>query len=893
MNAEERRLEETTQAIGGGIKTSLGSVPPWERWGPYVAERGWGTVREDYSDEGDPWNYFPHDHARSRAYRRSEDGIAGICDRFQVLLFAPAFWNGKDPILKERLFGLNCFEGNHGEDVKEIYYYLDATPTHSYLKYLYKYPQNAFPYDELVEENGKRGVNDPEFELIETGIFDENRYFDITIEYAKAGTDDLCIRIEAVNRGPEPAPLHVLPHLWFRNQWAWGIERLERPVIRMEEDGCIVADDTALASPKLLLFDYHLGPRYLYASSGAGALFTNNDTNREALFEEKNETPYVKDAFHRYLVQNEMDAVNPERFGTKAAFHYFFSSIPAGQKQTVLLRLTDRKISGALQDVEAVIAQRKAEADAFYQGIHPASATEEEKAIQRQAFAGMIWNKQIYIYDVGAWIEGDNPKKPPSKGHKTKRNVHWRHMISMRIFSMPDKWEFPWFAAWDLAFHAITFSLIDIEFAKHQLWLLLFDQFQHPNGALPAYEWEFSDVNPPVQAWAALKIFEIEKRKWGREDYPFLEKCFHKLLLNFAWWINKVDSLGHNIFEGGFLGMDNIGFVDRSEKLPPGYLLDQSDGSGWMSILCLNLMRIALTLAKKNPIYEGLGIKFFQHFVYVTASMRKGYWRHYDMWCEEHGFFYSVLRRPDGKYDQIHIRSLTGIIPFFACDVWDEEELKSFPDFYGAFQWFVNKKSHLTDKCIQTIPHTSGSKLRFGLLDSKELHRFVRYLWDPDEFRSEYGLRSLSKYHEKNPARLENLSLSYEPGEALEKIKGGNSNWRGPVWMPINYMLIETLARLGAVFKDSFKVQVPNEKAVTLEEMAASYAERLMNLFKKDGKGYRPMYGQNDKFQKDPHFNSHFFFYEHFHGDNGRGLGASHQNGWTALIANLIDEFRK
>ncbi len=526
MNAEERRLEETTQAIGGGIKTSLGSVPPWERWGPYVAERGWGTVREDYSDEGDPWNYFPHDHARSRAYRRSEDGIAGICDRFQVLLFAPAFWNGKDPILKERLFGLNCFEGNHGEDVKEIYYYLDATPTHSYLKYLYKYPQNAFPYDELVEENGKRGVNDPEFELIETGIFDENRYFDITIEYAKAGTDDLCIRIEAVNRGPEPAPLHVLPHLWFRNQWAWGIERLERPVIRMEEDGCIVADDTALASPKLLLFDYHLGPRYLYASSGAGALFTNNDTNREALFEEKNETPYVKDAFHRYLVQNEMDAVNPERFGTKAAFHYFFSSIPAGQKQTVLLRLTDRKISGALQDVEAVIAQRKAEADAFYQGIHPASATEEEKAIQRQAFAGMIWNKQIYIYDVGAWIEGDNPKKPPSKGHKTKRNVHWRHMISMRIFSMPDKWEFPWFAAWDLAFHAITFSLIDIEFAKHQLWLLLFDQFQHPNGALPAYEWEFSDVNPPVQAWAALKIFEIEKRKWGREDYPFFGKMF-------------------------------------------------------------------------------------------------------------------------------------------------------------------------------------------------------------------------------------------------------------------------------------------------------------------------------------------------------------------------------
>lgn len=885
-----------------GFKPSIGDVPAWERWGPYVSERGWGSVREDYSKDGDPWTYFPHDHARLRAYRRCEDGIAGISDRFQVLLFAPAFWNGKDPILKERLFGVNSLEGNHGEDVKEVYYYLDATPTHSYLKYLYKYPQDPFPYQRLVEENRRRGGKDPEYELVDTGIFDEDRYFDIMIEYAYADPDDICIRIEAVNRGRAPAPLHILPHLWFRNQWSWGPERLQEPRIQMEtlahkgrsnEDLCMVADDSAVASPRDLLFDYHLGPRYLYAGSGASTLFTNNETNGAVLWKAKNATPFVKDAFHRYLIQKEMNAINPEGFGTKAAFHYFFPAIAPGKSETVLLRLTNKPMKDPLREVAQVICQRKEEADFFYESIHPKSATLEEKAIQRQAFAGMIWNKQIYLYDVGAWIDGDNPKNPPPEEHKHIRNLHWRHVISMRIFSMPDKWEFPWFAAWDLAFHALTFALIDIEFAKHQLWVLLFDQFQHPNGAIPAYEWEFSDVNPPVQAWALLRIFELEKEKKGKEDYPYLEKCFHKLLLNFAWWVNKVDSLGHNIFEGGFLGMDNIGFGNRSEKLPQGHFLDQSDGSGWMSILCLNLMRISLTLAKKNPIYEGLAIKFFQHFAYVTAAMRKGYWRHYDMWSEEDGFFYSYLRFPDGSHEQIRVRSLTGIIPFFACDVWDEEELKAFPDFYTAFQWFIEKKSHVTDKCVQKISHASGTKLRFGLLDSKELQRFLTYLWDPAEFRSEYGLRSLSKYHEKNPARLENMTLSYEPGEAHEKIKGGNSNWRGPIWLPLNYLLIETLMRLGSVFEGSMKIKAPGEKPVTLSEMGKSFAERLLNLFKKDSRGRRPLYGEMEKFQKDPHFRDHLFFYEHFHGDNGRGLGASHQNGWTGLVANLIDEFRR
>lgn len=894
MNPELERIKETSHLPEGGFKPSIGDVPAWERWGPYVSERGWGSVREDYSANGDPWNYFPHDHARSRAYRRCEDGIAGMSDRFQILLFAPVFWNGSDQILKERLFGLNCLEGNHGEDVKEIYYYLDATPSHSYLKYLYKYPQNPFPYDELVEENRRRGSSDPEYELIDTGVFDEDRYFDLFIEYAKADPDDICIRIEAINRGPAAAPLHVLFQLWFRNQWAWEEKRLKEPKIQRIGDLCIMADDSAIPSPELLLFDYHIGPHYLYAGPGATPLFTNNETNKEKLWKEKNDTPFVKDAFHRHLIENEPGVLNPKEFGTKGAFHYFFPAISPGKRETVLLRFTNKPMKEPLKDVEQIIDQRKKEADLFYQSIHPRTATEEERAIQRQALAGMVWNKQIYLYDVGAWIDGDNSKNPPPEEHKHIRNIHWRHIASMRIFSMPDKWEFPWFAAWDLAFHALTFALIDIEFAKHQLWILLFDQFQHPNGAIPAYEWEFSDVNPPVQAWAVLKIFELEKKKWGREDYSYLEKCFHKLLLNFAWWVNKVDSLGHNIFEGGFLGMDNIGFGDRSEKLPPGYLLDQSDGSGWMSILCLNLMRIALTLAKKNPIYEGLGIKFFQHFVYITASMRKGYWRHYDMWCEKDGFFYSVLRKPDGTHEEIRVRSLTGVIPFFACDVWDEEELKAFPDFYSAYQWFLQKKSHLTDKCVQKVSDASGVKYRFGLLDSQEMKRFLTYLWDPAEFRSEYGLRSLSKYHEKNPACLENLTLGYDPGEAQEKIKGGNSNWRGPIWIPINYLLIDTLRRLDSVFGDSMTIEIPNEPSVTLGQMAESFANRLMNLFKKDSRhGNRPMYGNMEKFQKDPHFKDYFFFYEHFHGDIGRGLGASHQNGWTGLIANIIDEFEK
>ncbi len=885
MDTENERLQQKLE----------GPVGPWELWGPYVAERAWGTVREDYSADGDAWRYFTHDQARSRAFRRGEDGIAGFSDRFQVLVMAPAFWNGRDSILKERLFGLDTYEGNHGEDVKEIYYYLDATPTHSYLKYLYKYPQSAFPYDRLVEENGKRGAKDPEFELIDTGIFDEDRYFDIFIEYAKAGADDICLRIEAVNRGPDAAELFILPQLWFRNQWSFGPHPLPEPIIFEEKapDGiCLILDDSKLQSPKDLLFDYHLGKRYFYGPKGGKALFTDNETNREKIFGEPSGKPYVKDAFHRYLIEKEKKAINPEKRGTKAAIFYHFPAVKPKESVSLCFRFSKHSLKRPLADVGEIFAKRKKAADEFYDTIHPKNASKEEKAIQRQALSGMVWNKQIYLFDVGTWLQGDDPKHSPPESHREIRNVHWRHIVSMRIFSMPDKWEYPWFAAWDLTFHALVFSQIDLQFAKNQLWLLLFDQFQHPNGAIPAYEWEFSDVNPPVQAWAALKLFEYEKTKFGVEDYSFLEKCFHKLLLNFAWWVNKVDNLGHNIFEGGFLGMDNIGFTDRSAKMPPGYLLDQADGSGWMSLLCLNLMRISLLLAKKNPIYEGLGIKFFQHFVYITASMRKGHWRSYDLWDEKDGFFHSFLRRPDGSYEELKVRSLTGIIPFFACDVWDEDELKEYPEFYASYEWFMAKKSELTDKCIQKVPHSRGTKHVFGLLTSSETKRFLEHIWNPEEFRSEFGLRSLSKYHEKHPSKFGDIHLSYEPGESLEKIKGGNSNWRGPIWFPLNYIFIETLKRLGNTYENHFEIQVPGEKKVNLLEMARSFEERLLNLFKRDKKGRRPAFGNVEKFQQDPHFRDYLFFYEHFHGDTGRGLGASQQTGWTGLIAKLIEDIR-
>ena len=870
----------------------LGFVPPHEKWGPYVGERGWGLVREDYSADGDAWRYFPHDHARSRAYRRAEDGIAGVSDRFQVLLFAPCFWNGKDPILKERLFGLDSHEGNHGEDVKEVYYYLDAHPDHRYLKYLYKYPQNAFPYDLLVSENQKRTAKDREFELVDTKIFDDDAYFDIFIEYAKVDDEDLCIRIEAINRGKNSAPLYILPQLWFRNQWSWDVEKKAEPIIKMGkvENGCVFieADDSALESPHYLLFDYHLGKRYLYAQEAAEALFTNNETNFERLFEKPNLSPFVKDGIERHLIDG-LNTVNPDKKGTKAAFKHFFPEILPGKSVVVKLRFSPKPLQDPFKDFDDLIDQRRKQTDEFYQKIQPFKASQEEKKIQRQAFSGLIWSKQFYFYDVGSWIEGDK-KNPAPVEHKTIRNYHWRHVVSLRVFSMPDKWEYPWFAAWDLTFHALSFLPIDIEFAKYQLWLLFFDQFQHPNGAIPAYEWEFSDVNPPVQAWAALQVYNYEKKKTGIGDFVFLEKCFHKMLLNFAWWVNKIDHDGNNVFEGGFLGMDNISILDRSEKLGPGTVLDQADGAGWISMLCLNLTRIALILAKKNPTYEGLGIKFFHHFIYVTAAMRKGYWRKYDLWDDVDGFFYSYLHKADGSFTKIPVRSLVGVIPFFATDVWDESELKEYKEFYPAFKWLLLKKPHLTDVCVQRKETSDGVKLVFSVLKISEMEKFLKNIFNPDEFFSPFGLRSLSKFHKEHPVSINGFSITYEPGESEEKIKGGNSNWRGPIWFPVNYLLIDTLNRLDTAFNHSLLFEDVAKNRYSLGEMAERVSKSLINLFCKDALNRRPFLGDCEKFQKDPLFSENFFFYEHFDGDTGRGLGAMHQTGWTALVAKLIEE---
>src|SRR2546422_3088153 len=650
------------------LRENTGAVPVWRRWGPYVSERSWGTVREDYSPDGSAWDYLTHDQARSKAYRWGEDGLAGICDRYQILVFSLAIWNGRDPILKERAFGLVPSQGNHGEDVKEYYFYLDNTPTHSYMKYLYKYPQAEFPYQQLVEENRRRGGQGPEYELLDTGVFDEDRYFDVFVEYAKASPDDICIRIEACNHGPEAAPLHIIPHLWFRNTWAWSDPPGPEPRITLGTEGrgflSLVADDSTADPPSNLEFEYRLGPRYLYSEAGGMPLFTDNETNMPKVYGPwaVNRKPYAKDGFHRHIVKGEQ-TVNPGFVGTKACVQYL-RQVPAGGSVVLRLRLAPEQMKAPFKDADKVMATRRAEADEFYEVIHPPKATEDERRVQRQAFAGMLWSKQSYLFDVNHWLDGDNPNWPPPASRTTIRNMHWRHLNSMRIISMPDKWEYPWFAAWDLAFHTIPLTLVDPEFAKEQLWLLLFEQFQHANGQIPAYEWEFSDLNPPVHAWALWRVYNMDRIRSGKADRHFLERCFHKLLINFAWWINKVDTRGNNVFEGGFLGLDNITVVDRSEKLPHGAVLEQSDGTGWMGMFCLNMMRIALELAKENRVYEGLALKFFQHYVYIGAAMKRMGGRNYDLWDDEDGFFYDILRYPDGSFTNFRVPSLAGPVPW-------------------------------------------------------------------------------------------------------------------------------------------------------------------------------------------------------------------------------------
>jgi hypothetical protein len=898
--ARTKRTADVPKAAPEGPRTAehlrlaephTGGVAPWRKWGPYVSERSWGSVREDYSADGNAWDYFTHDMARSRAYRWGEDGIAGICDRYQLLVFAFAFWNGHDPILKERMFGLTCNEGNRGEDVKEYYFYLDNIPTHSYMRMLYKYPQRAFPYGQLIEENRHR-QGQREYKLLDTGVFEEDRYFDILIEYAKNSPEDVCVRLEAFNRGPEDAELHILPHLWFRNTWAWTNPRKSEPVIQAEKGGedygLIVADDTPGPRLENLPFHYSLGRRYLYFPEGGQPLFTNNDTNAARCFGASPDGAYVKDAFHRHVIHGEA-CVNPQQTGTKACIHYS-NMVPAHGSVVLQLRLVDAETRKPLANVERIIAKRKDEADEFYEAVHPPRATPEEKIIQRQAFAGMLWSKQIYLFDVEKWLEGDSVSPPES--HKRIRNVHWRHLNSMRILAVPDKWEFPWFAAWDLAFQCTTISLVDPGFAKDNLWLLLFEQFQHPNGQIPAYEWEFSDLNPPVHAWAVWRVYQNEKMRTGKGDTAFLEKCMHKLLMNFAWWVNRVDREGNNVFEGGFLGLDNITVIDRSEKMPGGAALEQSDATGWMGFFCLYLMRAALELADTNPVYETLATKFFEHFVYIGAAMKKMGGRDYQLWDEQDGFFYDVLRLPDGTFKKFRLRSMVGLIPLFAVEVLSREDLEPHPEFLANVEWFIRNRPDLVGHACYSL---DGSRWVLSIADANQLNRMLHRLADPNEFLSPYGIRSLSKFHQEHPFCFQGKCVGYEPGESDEKIKGGNSNWRGPIWFPTSYLLIRSLMK----FHRSLGVGLAstpssnNGDNIVPHDLACNIANRMISIFKADESGRRPCFGVYDKFQTDPHWRDYLLFNEYYHGETGQGLGASHQTGWTGLVANLIDEWRR
>ena len=878
-----------------------GELTAWRRWGPYVAERSWGTVREDYSADGRAWDFLPHDLARGTAYRWGEDGLAGICDRYQILVFALALWNERDPILKERLFGVVPAEGNHGEDVKEYAFYLDSTPTHSSMKWLYKYPQRAYPYTQLIEENRRRQGRGREFELLDTGIFDDDRYFDVTVEYAKASAEDLVVRVTVENRGPDPAPIHLLPHLWFRNTWSWSEPPGPEPRIQPGPVGSgfisLLADDRTATPPRNLLFEYRLGPRYLYAEEGGTLLFTDNETNAQRVstpgLRRRTPRPYAKDAFHRHVIDGE-DATNPARLGTKSCVHYRYL-VPAGGSVSLRMRLTPEIMDAPLRDVDAVIRQRLAEADAFYTTIHPPAASDDERLVQRQAFAGLLWTKQIYLFDVNQWLDGDAVHQPLPEARRFVRNTQWRHLNSMRILSMPDKWEFPWFAAWDLAFHVSPLALVDPEFAKEQLWFLLFDQFLHPSGQIPAYEWEFSDVNPPVHAWAVWRVYTFDRIRSGRADREFLEKCFHKLLINFTWWVNKVDRQGNNIFQGGFLGLDNIAVVDRGRPLPEGAILEQSDATGWMAMFCLNLMRIALELAKENPAYEGLATKFFQHYIYVGAAMTNMGGRHYQLWDEEDGFFYDVLRFPDDRFERFRVRSLVGLIPLYAVECLDERLLLPFPEFRENLDWFLRNKQHIVRGLCSSIERDGQTNYVLAVVDDAQLKRMLQRIVDPDEFLSPWGLRSLSKVHEANPFRFADQEVRYEPGEADVKIMGGNSNWRGPVWFPTTFLLIESLRTLGEAYGPTFSVPAAGRSGppMTLDQVAGDLANRLIRIFTRDAFGRRPVHGERRQFQEDPYWRDLILFHEYFHAETGEGLGASHQTGWTALVASLIDEWRR
>lgn len=870
---EQKRLNDARQA---GV--------PWKKWGPYLSERQWGTVREDYSEDGNAWDYFTHDQSRARAYRWGEDGLGGISDDEQHLCFALALWNERDPILKERLFGLTNSEGNHGEDVKEYYFYLDSTPTHSYMKYLYKYPQREFPYGDLLETNRRRSREEFEYELLDTGIFDDDRYFDVFLEYAKGGPDDILIRITVHNRGPEAARLQLLPTLWFRNTWSWK-EGMPKPGLS-DAGGAIRATHPDLGD-------------YVLSCDGAPELlFAENESNVERLWGQPNPSPYVKDAFHRYVIAGERGAVNPAKNGTKAAARYVLE-VPAGGSSVVRLRLSAAAPAEPFGDgFDATMAERLADADEFYKRITPPSLSEDEKRVHRQALAGMLWSKQYYFFDLDMWLKEHDAHPLVGSGRRSSRNAEWFHMLNGDIISMPDKWEYPWYAAWDLAFHTIALALVDFDFAKEQLLLMLRSLYSHPNGQIPAYEWNFSDVNPPVHAWATLFLYKVE-RDLGREDIEFLERSFHGLKLNFNWWVNRKDPQGRNVFAGGFLGLDNIGVFDRSAPLPTGGSLEQADGTAWMAFYCQNMIDIALILADRNSRYEEDAFNFVQHFMWIAYAMDRIGEHHDEMWDEVDGFFYDVLRLPDGSATRLKVRSIVGLLPLCASTVFEPEMVTNHPRFMELLKLFGQRYPEVVAQVAPTADGYIGYAGRRSLspLSKSRLERVLAYLLDEKEFLSPYGIRSLSQVHRDHPfvfyAGGQAHEVSYLPAESNTGMFGGNSNWRGPVWMPVNGLIVRGLLNLYGFYGDDFTVECPTGSGVrmTLFEVAREISRRLEGLFLRDESGKRPVYGGTAKFQNDPHWRDYIQFYEYFHGDNGAGLGASHQTGWTGVIARLIDLF--
>ena len=874
--AEQKRLNEAREL---GV--------PWKKWGPYLSERQWGTVREDYSQDGNAWDYFSHDQARSRAYRWGEDGMAGISDDQQQLCFALALWNGHDPILKERMFGLTNSEANHGEDVKEYYFYVDSTPTHSYMKYLYKYPQREYPYRDLIETNRRRSREELEYELLDTGIFDDDRYFDVFVEYAKAEPEDMLIRVTVHNRGPEAAEIHVLPTLWFRNTWSWGGEAHGKPNLRQTGDGTILATHPTMV-------DYTL-----QCEGDPEMLFTENESNASRLWGESNPSPYVKDAFHEYVVGGNREAVNPAKSGSKAAAHYVLQ-VPAGEHRSVRLRLSARPSADAFANFDPIVGSRLADANEFYDRITPAKFSEDERRVHRQALAGMLWSKQFYYFDLDKWLSEHAAHPMTGERRRSLRNTEWFHMLNRDIISMPDKWEYPWYAAWDLAFHTISLSLVDFDFAKDQLLLMLRNLYAHPNGQIPAYEWNFSDVNPPVHAWATLFLYNVEK-ELGRADLRFLERSFQGLMLNFNWWVNRKDPEGRNVFAGGFLGLDNIGVFDRSSKLPTGGFLDQADGTAWMAFYCQNMLEIAIILTEYDPMYEDIAFRFLEQFVWITYAMQRIGEGHAQMWDDEDGFFYDLLHFPDGHSMRLKIRSMVGLLPVCASTVFEPGFMQRHPRVLELIELFKKRHPDVLERIGKAEENVAGYGGRrvLSVLDKKKLQCVLGYMLDEEEFLSPYGIRSMSRKHLSEPfvfhVEGQEYRVDYLPAESNTSMFGGNSNWRGPIWMPVNGLLIRALLNLYQFYGDDFKVECPTRSGnyMTLFQAAQEIVRRIERIFLRDENGRRPVYGGARKFQEDPNWRDYILFYEYFHGDNGAGLGASHQTGWTGLIARMMDLFAR